>query len=145
MDDSQFSKILNSRANGGTLISSGILSGNNLFKETNNNNRKIMVILSDGDDNDNTHAGDNRINKDAPYLNITKKLIDNGMCERIKDNDIRMVFIAIGYTPDENIDWKKCVGEGNFYLASNAQELELDINRALATEDTEVGRNTPKK
>ncbi|CNE58199.1 putative fimbrial anchor [Yersinia rohdei] len=144
MDDSQFSKILNSRANGGTLISSGILSGNNLFKETNNNNRKIMVILSDGDDNDNTHAGDNRINKDAPYLNITKKLIDNGICERIKDNDIRMVFIAIGYTPDENIDWKKCVGEGNFYLASNAQELELDIKRALATEDTEVGRNTPK-
>ncbi len=73
------------------------------------------------------------------------KLITEGMCQKIKDNGIKMVFIGIGYVPDNNIiDWEKdCVGTGNFYLAKNAHELEISIERALVVDD-EVGRNIPK-
>ncbi len=43
-------EILNMKAEGGTLASSGILVGNKMLTESQNNN-KLMIILSDGDDN----------------------------------------------------------------------------------------------
>ena len=58
-----------------------------------------------------------------------------------------MVFIAIGYSADDSgsIDWKECVGEGNYYEAYNAHELETDLRQALGeTKIREVGRNIPK-
>lgn len=131
-------------ADGGTLISSGILAGNNIFKKTNNGHKKLMVILSDGDDSNHTNSELSDDYKDKKYFNVTKKLIEKGMCEKIKENDIRMVFIGIGYVPREDIDWKACVGEDNFYLAQNAHELAQDLEQVLIA-DTEVGRNTPKK
>ncbi|CNK81293.1 putative fimbrial anchor [Yersinia frederiksenii] len=127
------SEVLNATAGGETLISAGILAGNKLF-DKNNNHNKLMIILSDGDDT---------IIAKRKYF-ISEKLINMGMCERIKANDIKMVFIAIGYRPDNRIDWKECVGEENFYLAENAHRLELAINQALVVNDTEVGRNIPK-
>ncbi|WP_174848836.1 pilus assembly protein [Yersinia artesiana] len=120
---------------GDTLISAGILTGNKLLRESDStNNNKLMVILSDGKDS-------------VSQYDVTKTLIVKGMCNKIKLNNIRMTFIAIGYSADDSgsIDWKKCVGEGNYYEAYNAHELEADLRQALgATEVREVGRNTPK-
>lgn len=147
MSNSILSDALNFETKGGTLISSGMLAGNNIFKETNNSHKKIMIILSDGDDSNHINSGYTDNYKYKNYFNITKELIKKGMCERIKEKHIRMVFIGIGYTPkdddDDDIDWKKCVGEKNFYLAQNAHELEQDLEQALIAND-EVGRNTPK-
>lgn len=147
---------------GATLVSSGILSANNLFKNSNSKNKKLMIVLSDGDDSGNNMTI-NKLGKPAfieKYITvpderktyyITKNLIDKGMCEAIADNHIRMVFIAIGYTPQSNansptyIDWEKCVGKDNFYLAKDAHELEADLQQALGGENIrDVGRNTPK-
>ncbi|HDZ9832043.1 TPA: pilus assembly protein [Yersinia enterocolitica] len=120
---------------GDTLISSGILTGNKLLRESDStNNNKLMVILSDGKDS-------------VSQYDVTKTLIAKGMCDKIKQNNIRMAFIAIGYSADDSgsIDWKECVGEGNYYEAYNAHELEADLRGALgSTEIREVGRNTPK-
>ncbi|WP_145607919.1 TadE/TadG family type IV pilus assembly protein [Yersinia rochesterensis] len=143
MTDSVLSSVVNFDVGGATLISSGILVGNNIFKETNNNHKKLMIILSDGDDSNHINANLPEDYKDKNYFNITKTLIEKGMCEKIKKNNIRMVFIGIGYVPREDIDWKKCVGENNFYLAQNAHELEQDLEQALLAND-EVGRNIPK-
>ncbi|MFI0488940.1 MAG: TadE/TadG family protein [Yersinia sp. (in: enterobacteria)] len=127
---------------GATLVSSGILAANNFFKESNRDNKKLMIILSDGED---TFSG----------INISKILVKKGMCERVKENDIRMVFIGIGYKSKskskskskyKSIDWEKCVGKNNYYQAQNAHELEADLWQALGSEETrEIGRNTPKR
>ncbi|MFQ6280099.1 vWA domain-containing protein [Yersinia enterocolitica] len=128
---------------GFTLISSGILAGNRLLNEPGNTNNKLMVILSDGNDTD-TSTGTATATATANKINISKKLIENEMCDKIKENNIRMVFIGIKYVPT-GIDWKECVGEGNYYEAYNAHELEADLRQALGTtEIREVGRNTPK-
>ncbi|MFM1346841.1 TadE/TadG family protein [Yersinia proxima] len=120
---------------GDTLISSGILTGNKLLRELDStNNNKLMVILSDGKDS-------------VSQYDVTKILIAKGMCDKIKQNNIRMAFIAIGYSANDSgsIDWKECVGKDNYHEAYNAHELEADLMQALgATEIREVGRNTPK-
>ncbi|MBS0054011.1 TadE/TadG family type IV pilus assembly protein [Yersinia sp. Marseille-Q3913] len=142
-------KMINMSPEGHTLASSGILYANSLFmKESKNNNNKLMIIISDGDDS--VFSIDN-VNHGEQLVNITKKLIDNGMCEKIKENNIKMVFIAIAYSPDDikstehQIDWRKCVGEDNYYEAYNANELEADLQKALRiTTTSEVGRNIPK-
>ncbi|CND10176.1 pilus assembly protein [Yersinia intermedia] len=131
---------------GGTLISSGILSANNLFNENrSNDNKKLMIILSDGDD-----SFDKKYKENKGFY-VTQNLIKKGMCERIKENGVTMAFIAIGYKPlydtksPRYIDWKECVGEKNYYEAQNTYELEADLLQALGTVDTsEVGRNMPK-
>lgn len=134
--------ILTMNAEGGTLASSGILVGSKMLAESRNAN-KLMIILSDGDDN--TQKMSSQQDRDNGIVNITQKLITEGMCQRIKDNNIKMVFIGVGYIPDNNIiDWENdCVGTGNFYLAHNAHELEISLQRVLVADD-EVGRNVPK-
>ncbi|CNH02597.1 putative fimbrial anchor [Yersinia thracica] len=143
MSNSILSDALSFDVRGATLISSGILAGNNIFKQTNDDHKKLMIILSDGDDSNHINSELSDDYKDKNYFNITKKLVEKGMCERIKENNIRMVFIGIGYVPREDIDWKKCVGENNFFLAQNAHELEQDLEQVLLAND-EVGRNIPK-
>ncbi|CNK44791.1 putative tight adherance operon protein [Yersinia mollaretii] len=147
---------------GATLVSSGILAANNLFKKANDGNKKIMIVISDGEDSGNKSTIDKKGNdvliddyianaEERKTYRITKNLIDKGMCEAIADNQIRMVFIAVGYTPESDvysptyIDWEKCVGKDNFYLAKDAHELEADLQQALGGENIrDVGRNTPK-
>ena len=147
--------MINMAPSGGTLISSGILSANNLFNESrSNNNKKLMIILSDGNDSfekKNKKDKENIESNENQGFFITKNLIRKGMCERIKENQITMAFIAIGYNPLRNThaleynDWKECVGEENYYEAQNSHELEADLLQALGAVDTsEVGRNTPK-
>ena len=146
--------MINMAPSGGTLISSGILSANNLFNESRSNNKKLMIILSDGNDSfekKNKKDKENIESNENQGFFITKNLIRKGMCERIKENQITMAFIAIGYNPLRNthaleyIDWKECVGEEHYYEAQNSHELEADLLQALGAVDTsEVGRNTPK-
>ncbi|CNJ77909.1 TadE/TadG family type IV pilus assembly protein [Yersinia aldovae] len=122
--------------NGLTLISSGILVANDIFRKDSKNKDKLMIIISDGNDQE--------ISSDLTQEKITKTLIEKGMCERIKENNIRMVFIGIAYTVKE-IKWEDCVGKRNYYEAQNAHELEADLRQALGTiEASEVGRNIPK-
>ncbi|WP_019212545.1 TadE/TadG family type IV pilus assembly protein [Yersinia massiliensis] len=131
---------------GGTLTSSGVLYANNLFRNNNDDDKeKLMIIISDG-----VESYDEKY-RENPGFYITKKLIDKGMCEKIKDNNIKMIFIAIDYDPEKiqdprrYIDWKKCVGEDNYYEANNAHQLEVELMGALgAQSSSEVGRNTPK-
>ncbi|HFO2533243.1 TPA: VWA domain-containing protein [Yersinia enterocolitica] len=131
---------------GGTLTSSGILYANNLFRNNNDDDKeKLMIIISDG-----VESYDEKY-RENPGFYITKKLIDKGMCEKIKDNNIKMIFIAIDYDPEKiqdprrYIDWKKCVGEDNYYEADNAHQLEVELMGALGVQSSnEVGRNTPK-
>ncbi|CNE65989.1 TadE/TadG family type IV pilus assembly protein [Yersinia mollaretii] len=162
VSDNSITESLSIEPTGLTLVSSGILAANNLFKEANDKNKKLMIVLSDGIDSGTTTTfdkGGNIISIDdyikndedkKPYR-ITKNLIDKGMCEAIADNQIRMVFIAIGYTPETNvksptyIDWEKCVGKDNFYQAKDAHELEADLQQVLGGGNIrDVGRNTPK-
>ncbi|AOF13745.1 TPA: pilus assembly protein [Yersinia enterocolitica] len=137
--------IIEMEPHGWTLISSGILSANNLFKnKAKNGHKKLMIILSDGVDTDDFPSSKGII--------ISKMLVEKGMCEEIKENDIQMAFIAIAYSPDNNknepyhINWKKCVGEDNYYEAHNAHELEHKLQQAVSGSTTrEVGRNIPKQ
>ncbi|CFR31791.1 pilus assembly protein [Yersinia frederiksenii] len=150
LEDYQDTNIINSMLDmtpiGGTLTSSGILYANNLFRNKNDNDKeKLMIIISDG-----VESYDEKY-RENPGFYITKKLIDKGMCEKIKDNNIKMIFIAIDYDPEKiqdprrYIDWKKCVGEDNYYEADNAHQLEVELMGALGVQSSnEVGRNTPK-
>lgn len=162
VSDKSITESLATDPRGLTLVSSGILAANNLFKEANDKNKKLMIVLSDGADSDNTTTFDKSGNlisiddylkndEDKKPYRITKNLIDKGMCEAIADNKIRMVFIAVGYIPESDaysptyINWEKCVGKDNFYLAKDAHELEADLQQALGGDNIrDVGRNTPK-
>ncbi|WP_145569900.1 TadE/TadG family type IV pilus assembly protein [Yersinia mollaretii] len=162
ISDISITESLATTPNGATLVSSGILTANSLFKDVNDKNKKLVIVISDGEDSLNNLTIDRIGNKvliddyianteERKTYRITKNLIDKGMCEAIADNHIRMVFIAIGYTPETNvksptyIDWEKCVGKDNFYLAKDAHELEADLQQALGGDNIrDVGRNTPK-
>ncbi|EPS8492743.1 pilus assembly protein [Yersinia enterocolitica] len=148
--DDIIDNIIEMSASGTTLISSGILAANNLFRKKNNSaNKKLMIILSDGNDGRYT-ANSESIYAGIPFKEesgnyITADLIDMGMCEEIQKNNITMVFIAIGYEP-HGIDWKKCVGKGNYYQANNTHQLEQSLQQALgSTNSSEVGRSMPKR
>ncbi|VFS45302.1 hypothetical protein [Budvicia aquatica] len=92
----------------------------------------FLVIVSDGQDTVNEI--------------ITPTLIERGMCEKIKRvmstrySVGKIAFVGIGYTP--TVDWKLCVGDNNFYISTNVNELEDDLRRAVFEE---VGHNTLKR
>ncbi|VTP60178.1 Uncharacterised protein [Serratia rubidaea] len=51
----------------------------------------------------------------------------------------KIAFIGINYAP--TYDWKQCVGEKNFYLPHNVNQLEDNLRRAIFEE---VGHNILK-
>lgn len=53
--------------------------GNKMLTESQNNN-KLMIILSDGDDN--TQKMSSPHDQKAGIINITQKLITEGMCQK---------------------------------------------------------------
>ncbi|QHM73471.1 TadE/TadG family type IV pilus assembly protein [Mixta intestinalis] len=118
-------------ADGGTLVSTGVLMATPYLVEG-TESRKVMIIVSDGTDDPNT-------------VQITPKLINAGMCDRIRElisteeSVGKITFIGINYAP--TFDWKRCVGEKNFYLPQNIKELEDDLRRAVFEE---VGHNVLK-
>ncbi|HDX4051652.1 TPA: pilus assembly protein [Enterobacter soli] len=118
-------------ANGGTLVSSGVLLGVP-YLASGTASRKVMVIVSDGTD-------------DPSSVKLTPNLINAGMCDKIRevistDESVgKISFIGINYNP--TFDWKRCVGDKNFFLPQNIKELEDDLRRAVFEE---VGHNIIK-
>ncbi len=88
-----------------------------------------------------------------------------GVCDRIRRRldslqqagytkyNSKISFIAVGYDPRKSTDqdtlaqtaaWEKCVGEGNYYTAKNADELASAIRSATGL-NNEVGQITDKR
>ncbi|QHM77212.1 hypothetical protein C7M52_03208 [Mixta theicola] len=130
-DYQQIAQISNMTADGGTLVSTGLLLATP-YLAAGTESRKVMVIVSDGTD-------------DPKTVQITPRLINAGMCDRIREvisteeSVGKITFIGINYAP--TFDWKRCVGEKNFYLPQNIKELEDDLRRAVFEE---VGHNVLK-
>lgn len=120
-----------------TLVSSGILEGVQKLVPG-KASRKILVIVSDGEDNP-------ILDRNGVRYGITEKLVQQGLCEKIREvlttpqSVGKIAFIALQYAPTS--DWKKCVGADNFYTASNYDEFKDAMNRAVFEE---VGHNTLK-
>jgi len=128
---SEISQIRNMTADGGTLVSSGLLLGvQELAKGR--ASRKVLVIVSDGTD-------------DPTHNRITQNLLNAGMCDKIRsvistrESVGKIAFVGVAYRP--TVDWISCVGRNNFYLPDNISRLEDDMRRAVFEE---VGHNTLK-
>lgn len=130
-DLARFSNIERMTAYGATLVSSGVLLGAKELAKG-KGTRKVLVIVSDGTD-------------DPAKITLTPRLIAAGMCDRIRqaistpESVGKIAFIGIGYKP--TVDWKRCVGDKNFYLPYNVSALEDYLHRAVFEE---VGHNILK-
>lgn len=138
---------------GATNISSGLIVGANYLmdknkvtaKEIGSNTQRIMLMLSDGEDN-------------TPTADFIENLLNRGVCDRIRqqanklqDKDFKelptkLAFVAFGYNPPANLAaaWKKCVGDKNYYIVNNKEAL-LEAFKQIISIDEEVGRATSKK
>ncbi|WP_143933380.1 Tad domain-containing protein [Pasteurella testudinis] len=147
-------------ASGATLVSSGTLIGANMMmgknsnvniNEIKENTQRILLILSDGQDE---MTGDNTLGE-YNYRNITKKLIERGMCTEIRNrmNSLqdprfrarpsRIAFVVFGYTQtaDQEQAWRNCVGDTNYYRADDKVGL-LNVFKQIIGFEEEVGRPT---
>ncbi|MBN6062422.1 pilus assembly protein [Aggregatibacter actinomycetemcomitans] len=140
---------------GGTAVTSGIFIGTNLMTDTNKdpeaapnklntNTRRVLLILSDGEDN-------------RPSKNTLVTFMNSGMCEKIKEKinslqdsnypqvEARIAFVALGFNPpqDQLIAWKKCVGK-QYYPVNSKQGL-LDAFKQIISFEEEVGRSSSQK
>lgn len=137
---------------GWTLASSGVLIGANLLMDKNKNpetdptklrtnTQRILIILSDGED-----RGLHR---------LTRELIEEGMCSRIKSRldtlqdqgyrnlPAKIAFVAFGYKQTDKIksSWKNCVGNDNYYQADDPDTL-LKVFKQIIGLEEEVGRSS---
>ncbi len=146
---------------GWTSVTSGTLIGANLLMDYNKdpnaqprklgtNTRRVLLVLSDGEDN-------------APTSTTLLELINAGMCERIKErldslqvNDpdknltplsTRMGFVALGYTPvkSQADAWKKCVGQENYYEDVKSKDSLLEAFKQIIGVENEVGKTSITK
>jgi len=130
-DITEIRRIREMTATGNTLISSGVLLGTTALA-AGKGKRKLLIIISDGNDH-------------PANIQITERLMAAGMCDRIRQvltTEVsvgKMVFVGIGYNP--TVDWKRCVGDKNFYHSYSVEQLEDSLRRAIFEE---VGHNTTK-
>ncbi|TYA51939.1 pilus assembly protein [Aggregatibacter actinomycetemcomitans] len=140
---------------GGTAVTSGMFIGTNLMTDTNKdpeaapsklntNTRRILLVLSDGEDN-------------RPTEGTLVKLMSAGLCNKIKRKidslqdtkypkvEARVAFVALGYNPpqDQVNVWKQCVGK-QYYTVFSKQGL-LDAFRQIISFEEEVGRSSSQK
>ncbi|MEZ9338099.1 hypothetical protein AB4176_09550 [Vibrio splendidus] len=117
---------------GGTASYQGIIRAAQILKATNQPNpRRLIVILSDGDDND---------------PDMTSALVEEGMCTEIIDGlssdrtisgrpvTAQLALIGFTYDVSDNKALSDCVGKSNVYDASNPDEL-LEIILNLISEE----------
>ncbi|MFA0140697.1 hypothetical protein AB4430_02585 [Vibrio kanaloae] len=117
---------------GGTSSYQGIIRAGQILKQSEDPNpRRLIVILSDGDDNDKSRL---------------QSLVNTGMCTDIikglsSDRTVsgrpitaQMALIGFTYDVNDNKALTKCVGESNVYDASNPDEL-LEIILNLISEE----------
>ena len=140
---------------GGTAVTSGMFIGVNLLTEKNKNpeaqpsklntnTRRVLLILSDGEDN-------------RPSENTLVTLMKNGLCEKIKEKinslqdsnyskvETRIAFIALGFNPskEQKAVWEQCVGE-HYYPVFDKEAL-FDAFKQIISFEEEVGRSSSKK
>ena len=143
---------------GNTLTSTGVLIGANMLMDKDmtadidklqENTQRVLLILSDGQD----EIYSNTAEKEKDFREITQKLINGGMCDRIRarldtlqdkrfpEKPSRIAFIAFGYSQSDKLKtmWKKCVKEDNYYNANNQAEL-LEVFKKVVGFEEEVGR-----
>ena len=140
---------------GWTLSSSGLLVGANLMVNTNKealpsklrtNTQRIILVLSDG--------------VDTALPNLTGKLLDAGMCPKIREKldslqdknyrqlPTKIAFVIFGYRQSaaQKASWERCVGKGNYFIADNEEQLLKAFKQIIGFEE-EVGHSssvTPK-
>lgn len=137
----------------GTNVTSGFLVGANILMGANKdpnaapkvlgtNTQRILLVLSDGQDN-------------FPAWDTAIELLKAGMCTEVKnkadslrDPDFNTLptkigFVAFGYTPDPTTGaaWKACVGEENFFLANNKEKLLESFKQIIGLQE-EVGKTS---
>ncbi|XDF79767.1 TadE/TadG family type IV pilus assembly protein [Aliivibrio fischeri] len=117
-------------AGGGTASYQALIRGAQLL-DRGRNSRRLLIVLSDGMDND---------------RNLANGLVSNGMCREIQaglESDrtpdgrpiaAKMAVIGFDYDPFANKALKDCVGEKNVYKAEDADEVE-DIILELINEE----------
>ncbi|MBN6069409.1 pilus assembly protein [Aggregatibacter actinomycetemcomitans] len=140
---------------GGTAVTSGMIIGINLMtsknsepeaapSKLNTNTRRVLLILSDGEDN-------------QPSEKTLVNLMGAGLCREIKDKmnslqdpkygqvEPRVAFIAFGTNlPDNQLNaWKQCVGK-HYYSVFSKQGL-LDAFKQIISFEEEVGRSSSQK
>lgn len=132
---------------GYNLISSGILSGVKLLSRG-TNSKKLLIIISDTEEappmainDDNKRVLRIRFNNNT--LNISDSLVKAGMCEKIKNSDIKMYFISTGGSIESHNYWKtQCIGEKHMYNFNNLNNLDDELQQILnASGDDPVGTN----
>lgn len=155
---------------GATLSSSGLLIGANLLMDKNRdsaaqpqalriNTQRILLVLSDGRD-EIYKSSDKAVTQwhIPSELTITTRLIEEGMCKKIRDHldslqektypqkPTQIHFVAFGYVPNgkQKDAWERCVGKNNYHHASNKEQL-LDTFRQIVGLQEEVGHVTPHK
>ena len=127
-------KIKYFKPDGGTASYQGIIRGAQIMEAASDPRpRRIMIILSDGDDNDAGRAN---------------KLVEKGMCTEIllklgnaKTSDgeaikTKMAVVGFDYDPATNPSLTKCVGENNVYGANNPEDV---LNKILELISEEIG------
>ncbi|TYA37195.1 pilus assembly protein TadG-related protein [Aggregatibacter actinomycetemcomitans] len=140
---------------GGTAVTSGVFVGTNLIIDKNSdpeaapnkvgtNTRRILMVLSDGEDN-------------IPSTSTLVNLMKAGLCGKIKAKidslqdanypkvETRIAFIAFGFNPpkEQREVWKKCVGD-QYYSVNNKQALFEAFKQVISFEE-EVGRSSSQK
>ncbi|MGY4677792.1 TadE/TadG family type IV pilus assembly protein [Pasteurella sp. P03HT] len=142
---------------GGTAATSGLIIGANVMMNKNeninaqpqqakSNTQRILLVLSDGVDN-------------QPSDKTLVRLFEGGLCNTIKEQinslqdknfpslPTRIAFVAFGYNPPQSqVDaWKACVGN-HYYQVNNKEQLLKSFQQIISL-DEEVGRaaNAKKK
>lgn len=117
---------------GGTASYQALIRGAQLLRYG-TNSRRLLIVLSDGDDND---------------KNVAKGLVNAGMCSEIQqglesdrtpDNRpirAQMAVIGFDYDPYANQALKDCVGAENVYKAENSDDI---LNTILELISEEIG------
>ncbi|CAH0537058.1 hypothetical protein VMF7928_00894 [Vibrio marisflavi CECT 7928] len=117
----------------GTASYQGIIRGAQLLN-TGTLSRRLMIIISDGEDN---------------YPSTTQNLVDNGMCDTIRDTldsqtatvngqpvETTLAFIGFDYDTSTNPALTQCVGKNNVYEAKDGQQM---VNQILGIINEETG------
>ncbi|SNV62726.1 TadE/TadG family type IV pilus assembly protein [Pasteurella dagmatis] len=141
---------------GSTAASSGFIIGANLLMDKNTvpeaqpaklgtNTQRILMVLSDGEDN-------------RPTFDTLTTLLNAGLCDNIRKKadslqdpkfntlPTKIAFAAFGFQPppEQKAAWQKCVGENNYYEPSSKEAL-LDAFKQILSFEEEVGRSSIKK
>lgn len=127
-------KIKYFQPDGGTASYQGIIRGAQMmYTASDPRPRRIMIILSDGDDNDARRA---------------KDLVNAGMCTEIllklgnaktsggEAIKTKMAVVGFDYDPITNPSLTKCVGKNNVYGANNPEDV---LNKILELISEEIG------